>query len=123
MKVARHPSGALALHPGDDRAEAIPGVEPAPAAARPRAAPAGAGGSRAPRQVVPGVDQGSVQERLSLQLLLQLIEEAPVGALGDELLWTRLDHAGFVEAQSVEAYGVLHIVGPPAVVGNLPHRL
>src|SRR5215510_11592433 len=41
---------------------------------------------------------------LPLQLLLQLIEEAPVGALGDELLRAALDHASLVQAQSIEAH-------------------
>jgi hypothetical protein len=36
---------------------------------------------------------------LILQLFLQLIEEAPVGALGDELLRTRRDHPDLVQAQ------------------------
>src|SRR2546425_7462718 len=31
-----------------------------------------------------------------LQLLLQLVEEAEVGSLGDDLLRARLDHPGFV---------------------------
>ncbi len=38
--------------------------------------------------------------RLSLQLFFQLIEEAPVGALGDELLRGRLDEPDFMQAQS-----------------------
>src|SRR5216110_571022 len=38
----------------------------------------------------------------SLQLLLQLVEEAPVGGLGDDLLRARLDHPGLVEAQGVK---------------------
>jgi hypothetical protein len=35
---------------------------------------------------------------LLLQLLLQLSEEAPVGALGDDLLGGALDHPGLVQA-------------------------
>jgi hypothetical protein len=34
----------------------------------------------------------------SLQLLLQLIEEAPVGALGDDLLRARREHPSLLEA-------------------------
>ena len=36
---------------------------------------------------------------LALHLLLQLIEEAPVGPLGDDLLWARLDHPRLLQAQ------------------------
>src|SRR5712692_6620749 len=58
-----------------------------------------------------------------LQLLLQLVEKTPVGTLGDELLWGALDHADFVEAQSVEAHRVLRVVLAPLVVRELLHRL
>ena len=30
--------------------------------------------------------------RSSLQLFLELVEKAPIGALGDELLWAQFDH-------------------------------
>src|SRR5215510_2083402 len=60
---------------------------------------------------------------LSLQLLLQCIEEAPVGALGHELLWGRLDHPDFVQAQGVEADRVLGAVAAPLPIGQLPHGL
>src|SRR5262245_7579121 len=42
-----------------------------------------------------GAGRGS---SLSFQFLHQLIEEAPVGALGDDLLRSRLDHPHLVEA-------------------------
>src|SRR5438132_2022393 len=60
---------------------------------------------------------------LSLQLLLQLVEEAPVGALGEDLLWIGPDHPGLVEPKRVEADGVLGVVLAPLVVGQLLHRL
>ncbi len=47
---------------------------------------------------------------LSLQLLFQCIEEAPVSTLGDELLRTALDHPGLVEAQGEEAHTILGVV-------------
>src|SRR3990172_4629981 len=60
---------------------------------------------------------------LSLQLLLQLVEEAPVGDLGDDLLGIRLDHADLVQAQGVIAHGVLDAVVAPAGVVQLLHIL
>src|SRR5438552_3189496 len=58
---------------------------------------------------------------LSLELSLQLVEEAPVRALGDNLLRARLDHPRLVEAEGVEAHRVLRIVDAPLVVGNILH--
>src|SRR2546428_4335593 len=49
----------------------------------------------------------------SLQLLLQLVEKAPVGPLGDELLRARLHHTDLVEPQRIEAHGVLGVVLAP----------
>ena len=55
---------------------------------------------------------------LRLQLPLQLIEEAPVGALGDELLGAALDHPDLVQAQGVEAQGVLGAILAPTGRGS-----
>src|SRR5712692_2092216 len=60
---------------------------------------------------------------LSLQLLLQLVEKPPVGALGDELLETALAHPGLVQTHSVEAHRILWVELPPHVVGELLHDL
>src|SRR5438045_288122 len=60
---------------------------------------------------------------LALQLLLQFVEEAPVGALGDKLLRARLDHPGLAQAERVEAHGVLGVVLPPLAVRQFAHRL
>src|SRR5262245_49197694 len=60
---------------------------------------------------------------LSLQLLLDLIEKAPVGALGDNLLWATLDHPDLMQPQGVEAYGVLRVILAPMIVGGLLHGL
>lgn len=60
---------------------------------------------------------------LPLQLLLQLMEEAPVGALGDDLLRARLDHAHLMEAEGIEAYAVLGIILALSAVRNVPHSL
>src|SRR5262245_62869795 len=58
-----------------------------------------------------------------LQLALELVEEAPVGALGDQRVRARLDHADLVQAQRVEAHRVLRVELAPAIVGKLPKRL
>src|SRR5262249_16317374 len=55
----------------------------------------------------------------SLQLAFELVEKAPIGAVGDDLLWVRLDHAGFMQAQRVKPESVLVIVLTPFVVGQL----
>src|SRR5437016_805689 len=60
---------------------------------------------------------------LALQLPLQLVQEAPVGALRDDLLRAGFDHLGFVKSKGVEAHRVFRIVLPPDVIANLLHRL
>src|SRR5919108_1314008 len=60
---------------------------------------------------------------LALQLFLQLGEEAPVGALGDELLGGALQHPGLVQAQGVKTYGVLGVILTPLGVRDLLQRL
>src|SRR5688500_2494619 len=60
---------------------------------------------------------------LALQLLLQLVEERPVGARADDLLGAGFDHADLVQAERVEPDRVFGIVLAPAIVGNLLHRL
>src|SRR5688572_21004066 len=57
---------------------------------------------------------------LSLQLLLQLVKEAPVGALLDELLRGRLDEPDFMQAQSEKAHRVFRVVLAPLAIRNLP---
>src|SRR6516162_18741 len=51
-----------------------------------------------------------------LQLAFQLIEKAPIGAVGDDFLRGRLDEPGVTHAQRVEADCVLRVVFPPSVV-------
>src|SRR5215470_14620581 len=60
---------------------------------------------------------------LPLQLLLELVEEAPVSALGNDLLRARLDHHGLVQAQREEAHGVLGVELPPFAPRNLSKGL
>src|SRR4029077_17126231 len=57
--------------------------------------------------------------RSRLQLALELVEEAPIGALGDDLLRARLYQPGFVQAQRIKPQRVLVIVFAPFVVRNL----
>src|SRR6266852_2907768 len=66
---------------------------------------------------------GTRAARSSLQLLLQLGQEPPVGTLRDERLRRRLDHPRLAQAQGIEADGVLRIVDAPLVVGNILHGL
>src|SRR2546427_5237884 len=56
-------------------------------------------------------------------LLPELVQEAPVGALGDDLLGTGLDHPGLVKAEGIETNRVLRVIVAPLRVGQLLHRL
>src|SRR5437870_2788815 len=60
---------------------------------------------------------------LALHLLLELIEEAPVGAGREQLLRRRLDHARLVHAQRVIANRVGGVEFAPPVVRNLTKGL
>src|SRR5215467_3343969 len=60
---------------------------------------------------------------LPLQLLLELVEEPPVGAVGEDLLRARFDHPGFLEPDCVEAHGVGRVGDSPRVVRERLHRL
>ena len=44
--------------------------------------------------------------RSGFEFLLQLVQEAPISALGDELLRVRLDQSDLMQPQSVEAQSV-----------------
>src|SRR6516165_2006632 len=55
-----------------------------------------------------------------LQLAFELVEKAPIGAVGDDLLRGGLDEPGVPHAQRVEPNRVLRVVFPPSVVGNVP---
>src|SRR5262249_40807916 len=59
----------------------------------------------------------------SLQLTLELVEEAPVRALRDDLTGRRLDHARLVQSQRIEPDRVLGIVLSPLSVRQLVHDL
>src|ERR1700687_1555862 len=64
-----------------------------------------------------GLHRGAA--RLCLQLLLQLVDGAPVGPPGENRLRARLDHPRLVESERVEAHRIGWVVLPPFGVGNL----
>jgi hypothetical protein len=55
--------------------------------------------------------------RSCLQLLLQLVQEPPVGALSDQFLRAGFDQPDLVQAQGVKAEGILRAGLAPARVG------
>src|SRR6185503_12825961 len=59
----------------------------------------------------------------SLELLSQLSQEPPVGALRNDLLRAGLDHSGFAQPQGIEAHRVLMVVFAPLAIGHFTHRL
>src|SRR6266508_5960295 len=52
-------------------------------------------------------DSGTEWVRLAFQFLLQLGEEAPVGALFDDLLRAALDHPRFLQTQREETQRII----------------
>ena len=58
-----------------------------------------------------------------LQLAFELIEEAPVGALGDDLLRGRANHARLVEPQRIEPDRVLRVELAPSIVAQVSQHL
>src|SRR3989442_2802590 len=58
----------------------------------------------------------NLSELLPLQLFLELVEEAHVGALADDLLRVRLDEPGLVQAEGPESNRILQIVVTPLSV-------
>src|ERR1700674_2159916 len=83
----------------------------------------GAASTEPPTQLATAASKTASRITLTLQLLLQLVEEPPVGALGDQLLRARLDHARLVQAERVEADRVLGAVLAPPAVGDVLHGL
>ena len=45
-----------------------------------------------------------LQQRLCLQLVLEFVEEPPVGVLVDDLLWAVLDHSHVAHPQRVKTH-------------------
>src|SRR5438874_12255691 len=92
----------------------------APLASWPGAGPGAASVASATRRTT---SRTAVRLTSAFQLLLELIDEPPVGAVRDDLLGARLDHPDLVEAQGVEADRVFGVEVPPAAIRDLPHRL
>src|SRR5262249_884544 len=59
----------------------------------------------------------------SFELLFQLVEDSPVGALGEDLLRARLDHAGLVKPERVEPERVRRVDLAPSRPRDLLQRL
>src|SRR3954468_5009029 len=68
------------------------------------------------RVVTPEITQSAGSR---LHLALELIEEAPVRVLGNELLRVGLDQSGFLHAQRIKAERVLGIIVTPHVVTDI----
>src|ERR1043166_8366520 len=71
----------------------------------------------------PAFSTGTSSSSPSLQLLLQLSEEAPIGALGDELLRACFDHPSLVKTEGIKAHRVLRVELPPLVIRQFLHGL
>src|SRR5262249_60747156 len=57
------------------------------------------------------------------QFALELVPEAPIRAIGEDLVRTGLDHAGIAQSKRIETYGVLRVVVAPFRVRNFSDRL
>src|SRR5262249_41575396 len=61
---------------------------------------------------------------LALQLLLELVNKPPIGALSEERLRAALDETAFVETKRVEAQRIRGaVLAPLAIRGNLLEHL
>src|SRR6516164_6761980 len=89
-------------------AASTPGAASAPAPANPIA------DSTRRRLSVIGIVNSFPPSRL--QLAFDLVEEMPVGAVGDDLLRARFDEARFAEAKGVPPDRVFGVIFPPAVM-------
>src|SRR6516162_325739 len=61
--------------------------------------------------------------RSRLQLAFELVEEAPISALGDDLLRARFDEPRFAHTQSIKPHCILGVVFAPFVIGKLAQGL
>src|SRR5262245_49278522 len=57
------------------------------------------------------------------QLALELVPEAPIRAISEDLVRTGLDHAGVAQSQRIEAYRILRVIIAPLRVRDFSHRL
>src|SRR5690242_3593237 len=117
-------SGAMQTLPSFTSRTVVVSRAPSAAAAggarRRPAAPASERPVRKPRRVcVLGIKSLPPFGFLGLQLEFELVEEAPIRVLGDELLRGGVDQPRLVQAQGVEAERVLRVVLPPNIVADL----
>src|SRR5262249_50079344 len=59
----------------------------------------------------------------ALQFALELVEEAPIRSVSDDLVGGRLDHAHFAQPQGKKPDRVFGVVVPPLVVRDFAQRL
>src|SRR5947207_12124953 len=67
--------------------------------------------------------EGKLSAGSCLQLAFELVQETPVGAVGNDPLRARLDEPHFVQPQGVKPDGVLGIIFPPFIVRNVTQGL
>src|SRR5262249_10344226 len=71
----------------------------------------------------PGVPKEPRSACLTPQLPFELVNEAPIRAIGKDSIGARLDHAHLAKPQRIEAQRVFGIVFMPAIIGGLAQRL
>src|SRR5215831_10817871 len=62
-------------------------------------------------------------QRLRLQLVFEVVEEAPIGVFGEDLVWCRFDQTRLVKAQGIKPNRILGVVVPPFVVRQFAQGL
>src|SRR4029450_4349745 len=70
-----------------------------------------------------GISRPRALWRSALHLPLQLVEKAQVGALRNDLVGRRLDHARFAQAQRIEPDRIFGVVLAPLLVRDFFQRL
>src|SRR5215470_17734468 len=77
---------------------------------------------------LPDMSAGRPSERAllassSFQLSFELIEEAPIGAIGNDRLRARLDHSGLAQPKRIESHRILGVIISPFAVGDVAQGL
>src|SRR5262252_818001 len=65
----------------------------------------------------------SLASRSRLQLAFELVEEAPIRALGDDLVGARLDQTGLMQTERIEPQRVFGVVFAPLLVRDVTQGL
>src|SRR5438876_558197 len=71
----------------------------------------------------PGAGMTNWSQHSRLQLAFELVEEALIRAVGNDLLRTAFDRAQLMQPQRIEAYRVLRVELPPGAVEVLVQGL